>query len=133
MTIIRNDVILPEELNELLSTNEWAVYPIEKLEQCINMSWGNVCVRNDDKRLIGYVRVLSDGIRHAYICSLIVHPQYRNNGIGTMIMDELLSMLREENLYPTLVSGPDKRRYYEKFGFEVESDGYTALCIRKPF
>lgn len=133
VTIIRNDLIDPAELNLLLSTNGWDVNPIEKLANCIKTSWCNVCARDDENVLIGYVRVLSDGIRHAYICSLIVHPSYRKNGIGTKIMEELLSMLRADGLYPTLVAGPDKKYYYEKFGFEVESNGFTAMCIRKPY
>lgn len=133
ITIIRNNLIDPEELNLLLSTNGWDVNPIEKLANCLKTSWCNVCARDEENALIGYVRVLSDGIRHAYICSLIVHPNYRRKGIGSNIMVEVLAMLREDGLYPTLVAGPDKKAYYEGFGFEVKSNGYTAMCIRKPY
>lgn len=135
MSIIikRNESLDSNELNELLATNNWDIKPIEKLDKCIKTSWGNVCARNEDGKLIGYVRILSDGIRHAYICSLIIHPNYRKKGIGTDIMKELLNMLKEDNLYPTLVAGPGKKEYYEKFGFEVESNGLTAMCIRKSY
>ncbi|AJA47057.1 ribosomal-protein-alanine acetyltransferase [Clostridium pasteurianum DSM 525 = ATCC 6013] len=131
--IKRNELLNCNELNELLATNSWDVYPIEKLEKCIETSWGNICARNDKEELIGYVRILSDGIRHAYICSLIVHPDYSKKGIGSSITKELLNMLREYNFYPTLVAGPNKKDYYKKFGFEVESNGFTAMCIRKPY
>lgn len=40
-------------------------------------------------------------------------------------------MIYENNLYPTLVAGPGKTDYYAKLGFEVESNGYTAMCIRR--
>jgi len=135
MSIIikRNELLNTNELNELLSTNNWDIHPIKKLEKCIKTSWGNVCARNDNGELIGYVRILSDGIRHAYLCSLIVHPNYRKKGIGSNIFKELLNMIKEDNLYPTLVSSPNKKGYYEKFGFEVESNGFTAMCIRKPY
>lgn len=129
--IKRNEILDSNELNELLATNNWDIHPIEKLEKCIKTSWGNVCARNDNEELIGYVRILSDGIRHAYVCSLIVHPNYRKKGIGEAIMKELLNMLKEDNLYPTLVASPSKKGYYEKLGFEVESNGFTAMCIRK--
>ncbi|AGK96826.1 GNAT family N-acetyltransferase [Clostridium pasteurianum] len=131
--IKRNGLLNCDELNELLATNAWDVHPIEKLEKCIKTSWGNICVRNDKEELIGYVRILSDGIRHAYICSLIVHPNYRKKRIGSSIIKELLNMLKECKLYPTLVAAPNKKDYYKKFGFEIESNGFTAMCIRKSY
>lgn len=130
---ILNDSVEANELNQLLATNNWDVYPVEKLSDCLKSSWCNICVRNEKQNLIGYVRVLSDGIRHAYICSLIVHPEYRNKGIGQRIMEDLLKLLKESNLYPTLVADQDKKNYYKKFGFETESNGFTAMCIRKPY
>ena len=48
-------------------------------------------------------------------------------------MKELLSIIKEDNLYPTLVASPNKNGYYEKSGFEVASNGFTAMCIRKPY
>ncbi|MFT8710118.1 MAG: GNAT family N-acetyltransferase [Sporolactobacillus sp.] len=133
MTIISSNIqIRAVELNELLATNYWDVHPIEKLEQGIQSSWGTICARNGEQ-LIGYARILSDGIRHAYICNVIVHPDYRKQGIGTALMKEALRLLRENNLYPTLVASPGKKNYYEKLGFEAESNGYTAMCIRHPF
>ncbi|WP_100488405.1 GNAT family N-acetyltransferase [Sporolactobacillus pectinivorans] len=132
-SILRNELVNAVELNELLATNNWDVHPIERLEEGIKASWGNVCVRNENRQLIGYARILSDGIRHAYICSVIVHPGFQKQGIGTAIMNESLDMLRENKLYPTLVASPGKKSYYEKLGFETESSGFTAMCIRKPF
>lgn len=132
-TRLSNESVNAKELNELLATNHWDVHPIEKLEKAIKSSWGNICARNENRKLVGYARILSDGIRHAYICNVIVHPDFRKQGIGTAIMNESLKLLRENNLYPTLVAGPGKKSYYEKLGFETESSGFTALCIRKPF
>lgn len=42
-------------------------------------------------------------------------------------------MLREYKLYPTLVAGHNKKYYYEKFGFEIESNGFTAMCIHRAY
>ncbi|MCO7124461.1 GNAT family N-acetyltransferase [Sporolactobacillus shoreicorticis] len=132
LKILNTKLVRAEELNELLATNHWDVHPIEKLELGIKSSWENICARNE-KQLIGYARILSDGIRHAYICNVIVYPDFRKQGIGTAIMKEALKLLKENNLYPTLVASPRKKNYYEKFGFETESSGFTAMCIRKSF
>ena len=133
MEIRRNEKFEANELNNLLDTNNWRTEPVEKLERAINSSWGWVTVRNEEGKLIGFVHALSDCVRHAYITRMIVHPDYRNKGIGTIIMKELLNMLREENLYPTLVATPGKVDFYRQFGFETESNGLTAMCIRKPY
>lgn len=130
---IINDSVEAIELNDLLATNQWDIHPIDKLIHCLKISWCNVCARDQNSKLIGYARVLSDGIRHAYICSLIVHPAFRKQGIGKKMMEELLTFLKYNNLYPTLVAGQDTKEYYKRFGFEIESNGYTAMCIRKPY
>jgi len=37
----------------------------------------------DDKRLIGYIDSVSNGVTDAYIQDLVVHPDYQGKGIGT--------------------------------------------------
>lgn len=74
--------------------------------------------------------MISDNIIHAYIFRMIVHPDYRKQGIGTAIMEELMKMLKEHKLRPTLVATPGNSKFYEKFGFISDPKGYTAMCIR---
>jgi ribosomal protein S18 acetylase RimI-like enzyme len=131
--IIRNDKINIEELNDLFRTNNWQIEPIEKLEKSIQTSWGWITARDLENKVIGFVQVISDGIRHAYILKMIVHPDFRKKGIGSLIMDELMNILRESNLLPTLVATPDNDKFYAKFGFESESNGFKAMCIRKKY
>ncbi|MDB5054632.1 MAG: ribosomal-protein-alanine acetyltransferase [Bacilli bacterium] len=129
----RNESINAIELNDLYRTNNWQIDPIEKLEKSLQTLWGWLTARNQENRLIGFVQVLSDGIRHAYILKMIVHSDFRKQGIGSIIMTELMTMLRENNLYPTLVATPENDKFYEKFGFEAESNGFKAMCIRKAY
>lgn len=130
MQIERNPKLDLSELNDFLATNKWNVESLDKLENVIRLSWGWICVRDESGKLIGFVRVLSDGLRHAYICSMLVHPDYRKQGIGRMIMEGLMAMLKEHKLYPTLVANPGNKEFYEKFGFKTEIHGFTAMCIR---
>jgi ribosomal protein S18 acetylase RimI-like enzyme len=133
MRIERNETLIPMEVNELLATNHWDVKQIEKLEKILTNSWGWVTARDDSGTLIGFVHIISDGVRHALIARMIVHPDFRNQGIGTQIMNEVLKMLGENKLLPVLTANPGKTGFYKKFGFETESAGYTAMCIKKPF
>lgn len=132
MKYIFKDQLKLQELNNLLETNKWNM-PQEKLEETIRLSWGWIGARNDENKLIGFVQVLSDGYRHAYIMRLIVDPAYRCKGVGSKIMEELMKVLRTNRLLPTLVSTPGNDLFYKKFGFEEESNGYKAMCIRKAF
>jgi ribosomal protein S18 acetylase RimI-like enzyme len=131
LRIIRNENIHALELNDLFRTNNWQIEPIDKLEKSLQTTWGWITARDPENKMIGFVQVISDGIRHAYILKMIVHPDYRKRGVGSLIMTELMEMLKENHLSPTLVATPGNDRFYAKFGFEAESNGFKAMCIRK--
>ena len=130
MKIEMNEEIDVNELNDLLETNKWRIQDTSKLEKALVLSWCWLTARNERSQLIGFVQVLSDGIRHAYILRLIVHPDYQRKGVGTELMNRLMELLKENNLLPTLVAAPGKDKFYEKFGFKQECKGMKAMCIR---
>jgi len=69
--------------------------------------------------LIGFGRVIADGIHHALIVDLIVHPDYQNKKVGTQVLDRLLSKCKKHNIRDIqLFSAKDKYGFYEKFGFK---------------
>jgi ribosomal protein S18 acetylase RimI-like enzyme len=120
----------PKELNELFATNNWKVDDLQKLQKSIKNAWCYITVRDKNNKLIGYVQVISDGILHAYILRLIVHPESRNNGIGTELMNEVMKIINKEKMKPTLVAVPGKEKFYEKFGFKREINGLVAMLQR---
>lgn len=93
-------------------------------------SWCYFTARDNNQKLVGFVQALSDEIFHAYILRLIVHPDYRCNGIGAAIFEELMIEIELHNLKPTLVATPGNKGFYEKFGFVQEIHGLTAMCKR---
>jgi aralkylamine N-acetyltransferase len=130
MKIHINEELDVNELNDLLETNKWRIQDTDKLVKALKLSWCWLTARNEESKLIGFVQVLSDGIRHAYILRLIVHPEYQKQGIGTELMNTLMDILKENNLLPTLVATPGKDKFYEKFGFKQEYRNMKAMCIR---
>ncbi|MBW7477531.1 GNAT family N-acetyltransferase [Paenibacillus oenotherae] len=129
MLIERNANVSAEELNALLATQKWDM-PLDKLELSMKSTWGWITARNEQGELTGFVRVFSDGFYHAYILHLLVHPNYQHKGIGTAVMKELMRLLGEHRLMPTLVATPGNVSFYRKFGFETQMNGLTAMCIR---
>ncbi len=130
VVIARNGELGAAELNDLFRTQRWHVERLEDLEASLRRVWAFVTARTPEGRLVGYVAVLSDGLRHAYVFKMIVHPDLRRQGVGTRIMGELMALLKEHRLLPTLVATPGNARFYEQFGFAPVSNGYTALCVR---
>jgi ribosomal protein S18 acetylase RimI-like enzyme len=128
--IERNGPLDAAELNALFATNHWEVAEEERLAAAMARSWAWISARAPDGRLIGYVQVLSDGLRHAYVLKMIVHPDYRRRGIGGRIMAKLMELLKEQELLPTLVATPGNADFYAKFGFATNCKGLTAMCIR---
>jgi len=118
------------ELNALFATNNWQVDDLNKLNKSIKNAWCYITARDKTNKLIGYVQVISDGILHAYILRLIVHPEYRNKGLGTKLMEEIMNVINNENMKPTLVAVPGKEKFYEKFGFRREINGLVAMLQR---
>ncbi len=73
--------------------------------------------------LLGNRPELADGVTRAYIYGFRVRPQFRNNGIGTMIMHTVEDDIRERGFRQiTLNVGQDNlaaRRFYERLGYKV--------------
>lgn len=75
-----------------------------------------VCFAFDGPRLIGAARALSDREYHATIYDVAVHPDYQRQGIGTRLVNELISMLSAWRVL--LVADGDVTEFYRRLGFE---------------
>ncbi len=81
----------------------------------------------DDKKIIGYGRLIGDGICFMYIQDVMVIPEYQNRKIGTLIMEKLISKIKEiEKCNPDmrtyLGASKGKEKFYERFGFITRID-----------
>jgi len=79
-------------------------------------------------RLIGFVRVLTDTIFKAMVYDLIVHPDYRNEDIGTFIMSTLLnhSQLKSVN-HIDLQCLNRLSPFYKQCGFTDDVNGLIIM------
>jgi len=88
------------------------------LYQTLSNSWFLVCVYNDEK-LIGFGRVISDGVLHALIVDLIVTPDFQDCGIGKLILNELVSKCKSSAIPDIqLFCAKGKEGFYVKQGFK---------------
>ena len=89
---------LPEKLSfyELFESTGWnktANLTPDELFFALHHSWYSISAYHSDY-LIGFGRILSDGILHALIVEMIIHPDYQGQGIGSYIMLDMLEKCR---------------------------------------
>lgn len=86
-------------------------------------------VRRSDE-LLGFGRVVGDGVLYFYVQDVIVVRGARGKGVGRLIMGRLMVRLRE--IAPAgatigLMSAAGKEGFYERFGFVTRpSDAHGA-------
>ena len=97
------------------------------LYEALNNSWFLVCVYNDSK-LIGFGRVISDGVLHALIVDLIISPDVQNCGIGRLILKELVAKCKSAAITDIqLFSAKGKEGFYIKQGFKSRSSDAPGM------
>ena len=97
------------------------------LEKAIKNSWYVISAYDKDK-LIGFGRVISDGIHHALIVDMIINKNYQGNGIGGILLNMLLDKCKEHNIRDIqLFSAKDKYNFYEKFNFEKRPENAPGM------
>jgi len=135
MTIVlRKELPDKNEYFSLFETTGWnksyKASP-EELETGNRNSWLTLSAFDGDK-LVGFGRVVTDFTLHAMIFDLIVLPDYRGLGIGTMVLQELVKKCREQSLRDIqLFCAKDQKGFYEKNGFEARPDNAPGMQLRK--
>lgn len=77
----------------------------------------------EDGKLAGFIDSVSNGVTDAYIQDLMVSPFFQGKGIGTELMNRMISCLRERHIYMiSVVFEEALKPFYRRFGF------YDMLC-----
>lgn len=115
-----------EEYMLLIESTGWGGI-LEKglttLSYSLENSWYSISVYSKENKIIGFGRVISDGVLHALICDVIILPEYQGHGIGSELLQKLIMKCKEHDiLMIQLFSAKDKYQFYEKHGFEKRPD-----------
>jgi ribosomal protein S18 acetylase RimI-like enzyme len=99
----------------------------------IKQSWYWVSAFNNEE-LVGFGRVVSDGILHAVIIDVIVSPEYQNQGIGRIIMNDLIGKCKAHKIRDIqLFCARGKAGFYEKCGFAKRPDDGPGMEIKTSY
>lgn len=126
MLNLKENVNNVDEFNLLYDLVGWGAYNKKISQKALNNTYYSVSIY-DDEQIIGYGRLIGDGICFMYIHDVMVKPEYQNKKIGTMIMNKLIEkieLIKEENtdIRVYLGASKGKEEFYEKFGFVKRED-----------
>jgi GNAT superfamily N-acetyltransferase len=77
----------------------------------------------DDRRQIGFARVISDGIHVSHLCDVYVLSEYRGRGYGVELVREAVENGPHADLNWTLAT-KDAHGLYARFGFSAPDDSH---------
>ncbi len=73
---------------------------------------------NDDKKLVGFARVISDFATTYYLCDVVIDRDYQHNGLGTALVSHIENLPEYQGLRGILITR-DAHTLYEKFGYQT--------------
>lgn len=118
--ITKSNTITAEEFCKLREMVNFQSLSMEQAQRVlahttylVALFYDNVC--------IGITRLLFDYGTDAYITDVIVHPHYQGNGIGRILLEDILSFIKENSMGTkvacSLYANIGKEEFYNKFGF----------------
>lgn len=72
---------------------------------------------DNEKKQIGFARVISDLVTHAYIQDVFIVEGYRKLGLGKWLVETIIAC-NELKIRRIMLSTDDAHSFYSKFGFE---------------
>ncbi len=136
--VITEEIPTPEETLDLYASVGWVAYTKDPdaLMDALRGSTYVLSARNETGGLLGLARVISDNTTIAYVQDILVHPESHRSGIGSALMDEILSRSTDLRQIVLLTdTEPEQRAFYESKGFteihEVEPAPLRSFVLLK--
>lgn len=79
----------------------------------------------DNDELIGFGRMISDGVRQSAIYDVAIDPNYQGKGLGASIIEQLMTKTPDCNFI--LYASPGKEGFYKKLGFRRMKTGMALF------
>jgi GNAT superfamily N-acetyltransferase len=130
MGLFYGNTLTAEDFNSLRDAVGWARLSPRQAETGLAHTEFLVAARDGD-RTVGCARIVGDGGYVAYICDVIVHPDYQEHGIGKAMIGRLLEFIRSnlepgERVMVLLMAAKGRESFYRQFGFIERPDSTSG-------
>ncbi len=89
-----------------------------------------IALVDDNEKLIGFTRILTDFVYRAIIFDVIIKPTHRNMKLGSKLMDAVVNHPQLKSIeWIALCCLPEMISYYQRWGFTSEL-GKMQLMFR---
>lgn len=120
-TITKNGEVAASEIENLRTAIGWDNTE-GQCQKALENAYCRYIVRFEGK-LIAYLSVISDGVVDAFLVDLMVHPDFQRKGIGTMIVRQALTDLKDKVQCVHVTFNPDEKTFYKHIGFYIFKGG----------
>ena len=108
-----------QDVLRLLKMTYWADHRSkEQVEKSLEHSSCYGVYLEEEQKLVGFGRVISDYATTYYLCDVIIDPDYQHQGLGTALVSYIESLPLYAGLRGILITR-DAHDLYRKFGYEV--------------
>jgi GNAT superfamily N-acetyltransferase len=120
-----------EAVERLLRGTYWAAQrPREVIEKSIARS---LCIAAYHRGgLVGFARVVTDGLTIAWICDVVIDEAHRGSGLGKALVEAVV-MHPEIADVRQILATRDAHTLYERYGFERSGDVFLAKNFFESF
>ena len=118
-----------DEVVRLLRMTYWAdKRSAEQIKKSMRNSSCYGVRLDDDKKLVGFARVISDYATTYYLCDVIIDTVYQHMGLGTALVSYIESLPEYAGLRGILIKR-DAHDLYRKYGYEVLNDRVMVKAL----
>ena len=132
--VVVEETISPAEFIEFRKLMGSPDVDSETARKTVSGALYTVCLR-EDGRLLGFARVVGDGVLYFYISDVIVHPVLRGGGYGVRLMNSVVEYLKcsaRAGAMVVVVPLAGRESFYERFGFRRCPDGCFGAGMYLP-
>jgi len=100
-------------------TEDLARYSPQRIKKFLRQSHVVLTAWNE-KTLVGFASAVSDGVLCGLVQNLVVHPDYRGNGLGTRLLRLLAGTMRRQGIHCLYALGTRNRgtrTFFRRVGF----------------
>ena len=84
-----------------------------------------------DSEVVAFARVILLNRRSAYLADVVVHPRYREQGLGSELLERVLEHPGMAEVGRVMLVTKTAQNLYSKFGFQAVHQTDTTLMVRE--
>jgi len=121
--LIINPGVSPQAIVDLREAVGWDRQN-EDYPAALKGYWGTVGGFDNRGMLVAWCAIVSDGVRHAVLLDVIVHPSFQKQGIGRELVGQAIKHIRAHGISIIHVDFLlEKAKFYERCGFRIGLGG----------